>query len=28
MALNQGPKSVLENIKAPATSQAPAAPKK
>ena len=28
MALKQGPKSVLENIKTPATSQSPAAPAK
>ena len=28
MALKQGPKSIFENVKAPATSQAPAAPKK
>ena len=28
MALKQGSKSVLENVKAPATSQAPTAPKK
>src|SRR5450755_3464630 len=28
MALRQGPKSIFENVKAPATSQAPATPKK